>query len=79
MHYKFIISMVNKKLIRPIIKVGLMSDLQQILNTFGDLVGKCMHVFLSTVTLHIFKHSSLSSQTIAEVSDCMFCSIYSGV
>ena len=57
-------------------KVGLMSDLQQILNTFGDLVGKCMHVFLSTVTLHIFKHSSLSSQTIAEVSDCMFCSIY---
>ena len=55
--------MVNKKLIRPIIKVGLISDLQQILNTFGDLVGKCMHVFLSTVTLHIFKHSSLSSQT----------------
>ena len=47
--------MVNfKKLIRPVIKVGLMSDLQQILNTFGDLVGKCIHVFLSTVTLHIF-------------------------
>ena len=52
-----------------------MSDLQQILNIFGDLVGKCMHVFLSTVSLHIFKHS-LSSQTIAEVSNCMFCSIY---
>ena len=48
-----------------------MSDLQQILNTFGDLVGKCMHVFLSTVTLHISKHSSLSSQTIAEVWDCI--------
>ena len=53
-----------------------MSDLQQILNTFGDLVGKCIHVFLSTVTLHIFKHFSLISLTIAEVSDCMFCSIY---
>ena len=34
-----------------------------------------MCVFLSTVTLHIFKHFSLISQTIAEVSDCMFCSI----
>ena len=58
--------MVNKKLIRPTIKVGLMSDLQQILNIFDDLVGKCMHVFLSTVTLHIFKHFSLISQTIAK-------------
>ena len=56
-----------------------MSDLQQILNTFGDLVGKCMHVFLSTVTLHIFKYFSLISQTIAEVSDCMFCSIMSTI
>ena len=53
-----------------------MSNLQQILKTFGDLVGKCMHVFLSTVTLNILKHFSLISQTIAEVSDCMFCSMY---
>ena len=36
-----------------------MSNLPQILKTFGDLVGKCMHVFLATVTLNIFKHFSL--------------------